>query len=238
METIQPRLRAMGVRSEDKVIFLDDGAINSSLVLLGNRGWTSFGSDVMSPGKIEELIAKGARYLMFTRGEWLDDVRLAGYLDQPVGQVENVRVFDLRAGGSGVPGMVVFDQNLDRPTGLKHRLDTASCGAGAGTWCFEAGTYPFEIDAMPTYGPGTAGAVGDGASVGLGDAVGSGEALGLSVGLTVGLGEAAQSGLSAPRSRGVTAKTPTPSAATAPTAATARPARRVVRRRSPRRRTS
>ena len=31
--TIEPKLRELGVRKEDKVIFLDDGAINSSLVL-------------------------------------------------------------------------------------------------------------------------------------------------------------------------------------------------------------
>lgn len=155
LETIEPRLRAMGVRAEDKVIFLDDGAINSSLVLMGNRGWTSFGHDIMAPGRIDALIAKGARYLLFTRAEWLDDQRLAAYINRPVGQVGSVYIFDLRPGTDNVQGTVVFDQAQGRPSTLQHRLDTVACGAGSGTWCFNGSEFPFEMDGLPTYGPGT-----------------------------------------------------------------------------------
>lgn len=155
LETIEPRLRAMGVRAEDKVIFLDDGAINSSLVLMGNRGWTSFGQDLMAPGRIDDLIARGARYLLFTRAEWLDDQRVAAYINRPVGQVGSVYIFDLRPGSDNVQGTVVFDQARDRPSTLQHRLDTVACGAENGIWCFNGSEFPFEMDGLPTYGPGT-----------------------------------------------------------------------------------
>lgn len=150
--TIEPRLRELGVRKEDKVIFLDDGAINSSLVLMGNRGWTAFGIDLMAPGAIDELIRAGARYLMFTRSEWLTDQRLTRFLTRPVGQFGNVRIFDLRQGGPPPVVRTVLDQAHGTPLTLKHRFDTIPCDGPGDGWCFANGEYPFEIDGLPTYG--------------------------------------------------------------------------------------
>ena len=150
--SIEPKLRELGVRKEDKVIFLDDGAINSSLVLMGNRGWTAFGIDLLAPGSIDHLIAAGAHYLMFSRSEWLDDARLTAFLTQPVGQVGSIRIFDLKAGGPPPLARMVFDQGERTPLLVDKRFDTIPCDADKDTWCFNAGEYPFELNDLPTYG--------------------------------------------------------------------------------------
>ena len=64
-------------------------------------------------------------------------------------------IFDLRPGSDNVQGTVVFDQARDRPSTLQHRLDTVACGAENGIWCFNGSEFPFEMDGLPTYGPGT-----------------------------------------------------------------------------------
>lgn len=151
--SIGPRLREMGVREEDKVIFLDDGALNSSLVLMGNRGWTAYGIGDSVPERIERYIAAGARYLMFSRQEWLDDPRMARYLERPIGQVGSVRIFSL-TDDEGLKGerVVVFDPAARPAARIGHRLDTVSCEAGDRAWCFGEGAYPFDIGPLPTYG--------------------------------------------------------------------------------------
>ncbi len=115
LPTIEPRLRELGVRKEDRVIFLDDQAINSALVLMGNRGWTAFGVDLLAPGQIDELIKNGAHYLMFTEGKWLNDPRLASHLTSPVAQVGGVRIFDLTGPHRPMERSLVFQQERRHP---------------------------------------------------------------------------------------------------------------------------
>ncbi len=156
LPTIEPRLRELGVRKEDKVIFLDDQAINSALVLMGNRGWTGFGLDLLALGRIDELITHGAHYLLFTERKWLDDPRLASYLTAPVAQVGGVRIFDLTGQHRPMERQLVFQQDQGRPLHLTHRLDTVPCPSEEKGWCFLPSEYPLDVDGLPMYGAGVA----------------------------------------------------------------------------------
>jgi hypothetical protein len=142
---IRPALAELGITPTDKVIFLDDGTINASLVLMGNRGWTSFGWGVLDPGVIDRLIDRGARYLLFVEDRWLSDPRLFPYLRSPKGVVGKVRIIDLRAAERAVTCVAILDQGARTTAEPRMRLDTMACSLGSSTWCFNAGEYPFEV---------------------------------------------------------------------------------------------
>lgn len=142
---IRPALAALGISPGDKVIFLDDGTINASLVLMGNRGWTSFGWGVLDPGVIERLIERGARYLLFADDQWFSDPRLFPYLRSPMGPLGKVHIMDLRSEERAVTCVAILDQGARTMAEPMMRLDTMACSLGSNTWCFNGGEYPFEV---------------------------------------------------------------------------------------------
>ncbi|MBK9761553.1 MAG: hypothetical protein IPO90_16695 [Flavobacteriales bacterium] len=146
--TIEPRLRALGIRKGDKVLFLDDGAINSALILMGNRGWTSFGIDLNAQGTVDHLIERGARYLMFTRPEWADNEHMKRYLQHPIAQIGMVRIFDLRGTPEVLTEDTIFQQGQSEPFPLQHRFDTVACTNSGSTWCFGSNEYPIDINGI------------------------------------------------------------------------------------------
>ncbi len=95
--TIEPYLRSIDIKKEDRVIFLDDGAINSSLVLMGQRGWTQFGMpSYKDQGTIQGLVERGAKFLLLTDEKWLQEPNVEPYLAHRIGQYGNVHIFDLQ----------------------------------------------------------------------------------------------------------------------------------------------
>ncbi|MCB0778906.1 MAG: glycosyltransferase family 39 protein [Flavobacteriales bacterium] len=92
---IAPKLRAMGIRPEDRVIFADDPTINASLVFMGNRGWTSYGNHLKDPGWMDILIANGAKYFLCVDPAWTWDPQTGPFLHDPVGVVDGVSIYRL-----------------------------------------------------------------------------------------------------------------------------------------------
>lgn len=94
--SIGPFLGQKGVRPTDKVIFLDDYSINSSLYLMGRPGYTQYGWHFDQDSTMGYLVRAGARYLLFAEDGWLDSTRMRPYLRNPLGQHGRVRLFDLQ----------------------------------------------------------------------------------------------------------------------------------------------
>ncbi|MFT7344509.1 MAG: hypothetical protein ACI9XP_001094, partial [Lentimonas sp.] len=89
LERIQPELRKWGVKKEDLFICLPDGSFNVSLFLVGQKGWTNF-LNYNTSEQIENLIDKGAKYLLIMRRESENQEFLESFKQVKIGEFENL----------------------------------------------------------------------------------------------------------------------------------------------------
>lgn len=97
LETIEPVFEKAGVKPDDKVISIPDGSINISLYLMNRNGYNSYPDQEFpsGPDLIEKGKEWGAKYLVVTGWQTLEDESLKPYFKNKVGGTENVSIFKL-----------------------------------------------------------------------------------------------------------------------------------------------
>jgi hypothetical protein len=94
---LEPVFQEIGVMSDDKVISIPDKSINISLYLMNRRGFCNYNGHFDKPGKYQERIDLGAKYLIVNDTSVLvKDELLQPFLEYPVTTYRNVKIFDLR----------------------------------------------------------------------------------------------------------------------------------------------
>jgi len=92
---IQNELLASGVNLSDKVICLSDPSFSISLYFLNRKGWTNF-IDIQRPEQIDELISKGAKYLLIENEDSKQNLSfIQPFLKNQIGEFERIKVFKL-----------------------------------------------------------------------------------------------------------------------------------------------
>ncbi|MEI6122783.1 MAG: glycosyltransferase family 39 protein [Bacteroidota bacterium] len=96
-ETLSYYLREIGVTPKDKVISIPDGSINISLVLMNQKGWTSYGFDCKTQGeRIRKLMNLNAKYLLINDSVVYNDSTIMPYTRYYMGSYENIDIYDLQ----------------------------------------------------------------------------------------------------------------------------------------------
>lgn len=153
MWDVAPFLDEIGVGAHDPVISMDDGTINTSLYFMRRPGFTRYGNDFSSATGIERCLSLGARFLVFSHREHLEEEHVKPYLKRPIGRRGSFRVFDLIDRPVSIDTLYHFQQIKGEVMTIDHRSDATSCDEGPG-WCFPAKLYPFEIDGLALDGGG------------------------------------------------------------------------------------
>ncbi len=93
---IRPRMRAHGIRKDDKVIVLPDESIGVGPYLVGQRGENSVSLYIIDAPAVHRAIARGAAYLVLLEvpEEWRPWI--GPFLEHPLFEHRGVRVYDLR----------------------------------------------------------------------------------------------------------------------------------------------
>ena len=96
LESIEPYLRGLGIKREDKVVSIPDGSPNYTLYLMDQKGVTDYGyGNLREAERMEHFIRTGAKYLIVNDPVLLNRDYLQPYLRHKMGQYENVSVFRL-----------------------------------------------------------------------------------------------------------------------------------------------
>lgn len=95
IHTITPYLREIGIKPEDKVICLPDGATCYTLYLMNQPGWsgTNFKNDSMQVKKYMKL---GAKYLILSDAEPLSRACLQPFMKNKIGEYGAATVYKLQ----------------------------------------------------------------------------------------------------------------------------------------------
>jgi hypothetical protein len=93
-ERIKPFLSEVGVSKEAKLICMQDPSFNSSLYLLGHKGWTYY-INYNTKEAIQNLINKGAEYLLISDESFLELEFLEPFISNEVLFFEGIHVFKL-----------------------------------------------------------------------------------------------------------------------------------------------
>lgn len=96
-ETLTPYLRGLGIKRDDLVYSTPDGAINVTLYLMDQKGFTDFSiASQPEEKRIEKLKSYGVRYLIINDSALYSKPFLAPYLHHKIGTYKNVEIFDLK----------------------------------------------------------------------------------------------------------------------------------------------
>jgi 4-amino-4-deoxy-L-arabinose transferase-like glycosyltransferase len=91
---LSPYLNEIGVKKEDKVISISDKSFNSSLYLMGKKGWTGF-YFTRTQDEINQLINKGAKYLIIRKTDEAEREYMQPYFANLVGQHRGLNIYKL-----------------------------------------------------------------------------------------------------------------------------------------------
>jgi hypothetical protein len=94
VHTITPFLRSLGITRNDKVICMPDMSPNYTLYLMNQPGWTNFYGPE-NDEKMDQLLKKGAKYLILVGDEIFNKPYLGTCLYHPIGKYGNVSIFKL-----------------------------------------------------------------------------------------------------------------------------------------------
>lgn len=96
LETIEPVFEKAGVKLEDRVVSMPDGSINISLYLMNRNGYNDYGGREYSGAqRIEKAKEWGAKFLVISNINLLEEEYLQPYLQNKVGGTEHVSIFKL-----------------------------------------------------------------------------------------------------------------------------------------------
>jgi len=87
-------IKTIGINKEDKIICLPDPSFSVSLMLIDQKGWTNY-LNYSKSEDIEFLIQKGAKYLILSKTEVLDQDFIQPFITNPIGSFKNLLFFKL-----------------------------------------------------------------------------------------------------------------------------------------------
>lgn len=93
-EEMKPYMRKLGVKKEDRIISLPDISFNTSLYLVNQKGWTNF-QHYDKKEDIDNLIRKGAGYLLISDSALLKKEYLAPFMKEKMGNYKGLEIFKL-----------------------------------------------------------------------------------------------------------------------------------------------
>jgi hypothetical protein len=97
LETIKPYLRKLGLKREDIVVSFPDQSSSISLFFMDQKGFTSLYYYDKSLGEKTAIYKlKGAKYLILSEPDLMQDSTLAPYLKNQIGEYKNIKIFELR----------------------------------------------------------------------------------------------------------------------------------------------
>jgi hypothetical protein len=97
IETVKPYLREIGIKKEDLVISFPDQSPNISLFFMDQKGFTNLYYYDKSLGEKTAIYkSKGAKYLILSEPDLMQDSTLAPYLKNQIGEYKNIKIFDLK----------------------------------------------------------------------------------------------------------------------------------------------
>jgi hypothetical protein len=98
LEEITPYLRSLGIDRHDRVVSIPDPSINISLYLMDQKGFTDFGYSETKGKTVERMqrfIQIGAKYLIVSKEEAIDDAAFRPFTQDQIGQFKQVRIYKL-----------------------------------------------------------------------------------------------------------------------------------------------
>ena len=96
LSSITPYLRELGIQRSDLVISLPDQSPNITLYLMDQKGRTEFGhGNLDGTDRIERIIISGTKYLIINDPHFLNRDYIQPYLNNKIGEYENIQIFDL-----------------------------------------------------------------------------------------------------------------------------------------------
>ncbi len=96
LETIESVFKKAGVQLNDKVISMPDGSINISLYLMNRNGYSDYSLNRFPRSeRIERAKKWGAKYLIISNNDLLEDENLQPYLTNKVGGTAHVSIYKL-----------------------------------------------------------------------------------------------------------------------------------------------
>ncbi|MEI6523023.1 MAG: glycosyltransferase family 39 protein [Bacteroidota bacterium] len=97
IETVKPYLRKIGIKKEDLVISFPDQSPNISLFFMDQKGFTNLYYYDKSLGEKTAIYKlKGAKYLILSEPDLMQDSTLAPYLKNQIGEYKNIKIFELK----------------------------------------------------------------------------------------------------------------------------------------------
>ncbi len=96
LQTIEPKLREIGIKRNDLVISIPDHTINASLYLMNQRGFSDFGYNHLNGAvRIDHFRKMGAKYLVINSRKLLSEEYLQPYLAEKVIEHKGITVYKL-----------------------------------------------------------------------------------------------------------------------------------------------
>lgn len=95
-ENIEPWLREKGIDRTDPVLIWPERSINIPLYFADQKGWTRFNTGLEDLNSLNGLLERGLQYFIITEKELTEAAYLQPYLHAPMGQYEQVYLYDLR----------------------------------------------------------------------------------------------------------------------------------------------
>jgi len=93
-QSIQPYLKSLGIKEEDRVISLSDFSGNITLYLMDRKGWTNYDINSKSE-RIADRIEMGAKYLITYDDNLKSDSKFKRYFRNKIGQFEHIEIYKL-----------------------------------------------------------------------------------------------------------------------------------------------
>lgn len=98
LSSITPYLRELGIKRTDRVISLPDQSPNITLYLMDQKGRSGYG--LFNPDgtdRIDQLIESGIEYLIINDPGFLNTGYIQPYINNKIGEYQNVQIFKLSA---------------------------------------------------------------------------------------------------------------------------------------------
>lgn len=90
----KPYLEELGIEKDDLIISLPDFSFSISLVLMDHKGWTNY-LNYNKPEQIQELVEKGAKYLIISQPEIEKQDFLKEFTQNQIGEFKGLKIYKL-----------------------------------------------------------------------------------------------------------------------------------------------
>lgn len=90
----KPYLEKLGINKEDRIISLPDFSFSISLFLMDHKGWSNY-LNYNQPEQIQELVDKGAKYLIISQPEIEKQEFLKDFTTHQIGEFKGLKIYKL-----------------------------------------------------------------------------------------------------------------------------------------------